>query len=116
MENVENKNAQENGQEKKSTVAKWLEFIKIVVVLITVISATVWVTKRGPKGCVSDVKNVTKKGYDGVKNLIGKKKESVDSAPACDCVAEAPVNNNGCQGKPWNNNRQNNSGYNKHNN
>lgn len=111
MENVENKT--QETEEKKSTVMKWGKRILIGAV---VIATTVWVTKRGPKGCVSDVKNVTKKGYDGVKNLIGKKKESVDSAPACDCVAEAPVNNNGFQSKPWNNNRQNNSGYNKHNN
>ena len=111
MENVENKT--QETEKKKSTVIKWG---KRILSRAVVIATTAWVTKRGPKGCVSDVKNVTKKGYDGVKNLIGKKKESVDSAPACDCVAEAPVNNNGFQGKPWNNNRQNNSGYNKHNN
>lgn len=112
MENVENKNAQEE-QKKKITVKK---VIKYTVLTALVVATTAWVTKKGPKGCVADVKNVTKKGYDGVKNLIGKKKESADSA-AYDCVAEAPVNNNnGFQGKPWNNNRQNNNGYNKHNN
>ena len=111
MENVENKNAQENGQEKKSTVAKWLEFIKIVVVLITVISATVWVTKRGPKGCVSDMKNVTKKAVSGTKNLFSKK----ESSPTV--TEKTPANNNGGfqQTKSWEN-RQNNNGYNKHNN